>query len=78
MLPAESLRRLAWGLTCSAEQITALGEDAAVAAARTEWDCPRGRRAVRRAADLAHRARAAGDDLHSAARTLTRAADHLP
>jgi hypothetical protein len=75
MLPADSLRHVARRLTGSADRLTALTHGVARHAADVEWECPRGRRAVERAGELAARARADADRLHTAARDLRRAAD---
>jgi len=81
MLSADALRGLARRLARTADRVTALTEQRARRAAEVTWECPRGRRAVRRSGELAGAARADADQLRAAAHELGRAAhdlDHTP
>jgi len=77
MFSADTLRHLARRLAHTADRVTTVTERAARHGRDVEWDCPRGRRALRRAGELAVVARADADHLRTAAHHLERVADDL-
>jgi methyl-accepting chemotaxis protein len=77
MLSADAVRQLARRLSRAADRVTELTGHNARRAAEVTWDCPRGRRAVRRSGELAATARAGADELRAAAGELQRAAEDV-
>jgi hypothetical protein len=73
----DTLRQLARRLVSTADRVTSLTAQRARAVADAGWECPRGRRAGRRAGELSASARARSDHLRAAAHELGRAAHEL-